>query len=185
MNQPSFTIAQVPLLAILVSTGACRTDDRRETSTNFDNYKPLAAAVAEADKVVLYEGLPHQAFERNLLDEELKTKKTVQHDGFPFYAEALQLKEADAKELTRLFTDASSFQPFTGHKKCGGFHPDYCIEWHVGPEVYRCLVCFGCHEVKVFGPKAGLYCDIRNQAYDKFKEVLQPYRKQRPEPNQE
>jgi hypothetical protein len=59
------------------------------------------------------------------------------------------------------------------------------VEWHVGKKVYRCLVCFGCHEVKVFGPKKELYCDIVKKAYDTYKEVLQPYRKHRPRTKEE
>jgi hypothetical protein len=180
MNRPLFLIVQIALWAIFVSPGFSREKDRRETDTNFDNYKSLAAAIAKADKMVLYEGLPHPLSEGKLLDEELKMKKTVRLHGFPFYARSLQLKERDAKELTKLFTDPNSFKPYRGPKKCGGFHPDYCIEWRVGKEVYQGLLCFGCHEAKVFGPKKELYCDIGKEAYDKFKEVLQPYRKHRP-----
>ncbi len=173
----SHGMAQITLVALLAGSGACQ---NRETGANFDNYKSLAAGVGKADKVVLYEGLPHQSIEKELLNEELKTKKTVQHHGFPFYSEQMQLKEGDAKKLTDLFTDSDSFRPFRGEKKCGGFHPDYCVEWQAGKEVYRCLVCFGCGEVKVFGPKAELYCDMTHKSCEKFKEVLQSYRKHRP-----
>lgn len=182
MNQLFFAIAPLSLAGFLAVAGGCHSNEPRETDMNFGNYTPLAAAVAKADQVTLYEGLPHPMFEKKLLDEELKNRKTVQHHGFPFYVEPLPLKERDAKELTKLFTDAKSFARFSGYKLCGGFHPDYCIEWHVGNEVYRCLVCFGCHEIKVFGSKSELYCDIANQAYSRFKELLEPYRKNRPKP---
>ncbi|QJW94473.1 hypothetical protein [Frigoriglobus tundricola] len=181
MNRPLMLSLYVALWGLLVVPDRAPGEDRRETDTTFANYKPLAAAVAKADKVALLEGLPHPMFEKKLLESELKTKKTVSHHGFPFYAEPVALKEADAKTLTKLFTDETSFKAFSGAKKCGGFHPDYCIEWHVGKDLYRCLVCFGCHEVKVFGPKTELYCDITKDAYDSFKTVLQPYRKNRPE----
>lgn len=154
------TIAVTLPWALVAILSPLPAQDRGETDTNFANHKPLAEAVARAERVVLYEGLPHQFFERDLLACELATKKTVRLHGFPFYAEVLPLKEADAKELTRLFTDVRSFQPFSGYKKCGGFHPDYAIEWHVGKEIYRCLVCFGCQEIKAFGPTKELYCDI-------------------------
>jgi len=33
--------------------------DPKETSTKFRNYRLLAAAVRKADRILLYEGLPH------------------------------------------------------------------------------------------------------------------------------
>jgi hypothetical protein len=35
-------------------------------------------------------------FEKKVLDKELKTKKTIKHHGFPFYAAPLSLKKGDA-----------------------------------------------------------------------------------------
>src|SRR5262249_3316064 len=61
------------------------------------------------------------------------------------------------------------------------FHPDYCAEWQDGKDVYQVLICFGCHEVKCYGPKVDLYCDINSEAYKEFEKVLKPYRKNRPE----
>jgi hypothetical protein len=181
MKQPSLTGARVALVAILLSTGSsCHLG----IDTSFNNHKQLAAAIANGDKVLLYEGLPHQTSEKELLSEELETKNTVQLNGFPFYAEPLPLKGGDAKKLTKLFTDSKSFEPHSDYKLCAGFHPDYCIEWQVSGKVYRCLICFGCYEVKAFGPKTELYCDIAKEAYDQFKEVLQPYRNQRPKPKE-
>lgn len=178
--------ARIAVLAVIavvlgvVGKEACPRNSRPETDTNFDNLKPLAAGIGTADKVVLYEGLPHQFNEPELLKHELQTKKTVQHHGFPFYTESLPLKDGDARELTKLFTEGNSFQPWRGEKKCGGFHPDYCLEWHAGGEVYRGLICFGCHEAKFYGPSVELYCDINQDAFDKLKAILLPYRQQRP-----
>src|SRR5688500_6369380 len=62
-------------------------------------------------------------------------------------------------------------------KGCGGFHPDYCVGWAVGNQVYRCLVWFGCGEVKVFGPASELHSNL--VARDALKRLL-PYRKNRP-----
>ena len=150
--------------------------------TNFANHGPLAERAAKADKIVLYEGLPHQTIESTLLKEELKSKKTVELHDFPFYADPLPISKHDGEKLTALFTDTNSFSPFVAEKRRGGFHPDYCIEWHVGHELYRCLVCFGCHEIKAYGPEQMVRCDIQNHAYEQFERVLKPHRKQRPRP---
>src|SRR5262249_38836674 len=95
--------------------------------------------------------------------------------------ETLTLKEEDAKKLTELFCAADSFEKYRGPKKCGGFHPDYCIEWQDGKDVYQVLVCFGCNEVKCYGPKSDLHCDVKKEAMEQFAKILKTYRKNRPE----
>jgi len=154
--------------------------NRPDTDTNFRNLSKLTSAVQNADSVVLYEGLPHQHNEQNLFEQELKGKKTVQIHGYPFYEEQLPVKDADAKKLLDLYCNPASFGPWMGEKKCGGYHPDYCIEWHVGQDVYQALICLGCCEVKSYGPKAELYCDIESDALTEFKTILKPYQKNRP-----
>jgi hypothetical protein len=153
---------------------------RPDTNTNFRNLTKLTSAVQDSDTVVLYEGLPHHLYEQNLLEQELKSKKTTRIHGYPFYEEILPLNNEDAKKLLVLYCDPSSFRPWMGEKQCGGYHPDYCIEWHVGPNVYQALICFGCCEVKSYGPRAEPYCDIQGDALDKFKSILKPYQKNRP-----
>jgi hypothetical protein len=169
-------LASVFLLALGVALAA----DPKETDTNFDNHKALAVAIAKADRVILYEGLPHQTFEQQLLQEELKNKKTVKLNDFPFYTETLSLKDADAKSLKALFIEAAAFKQYSGPKRCGGFHPDYALEWHVGKDVYRAQICFGCQEVKIFGPKSEVHCDMRPDTNKQLQATLKPYRKNRP-----
>ena len=101
---------------------------------------------------MLYEGLPNP-WNEITVKQELQEKSTFEDHGFPFYTGQLDLKPEDGKRLTGMFADSASFIQFRGVKACGGFHPDYLVEWHVGDEVYRVHFCFGCHEVKVFGPK--------------------------------
>src|SRR5262249_27059988 len=64
---------------------------------------PLRAftqAVRQADKVVLYEGLPHQFFEKRLLAEERRTRAVEELNGWPFYQEPLALPGRDAERLS-------------------------------------------------------------------------------------
>jgi hypothetical protein len=142
--------------------------------------KTFAQGVQQADKVVLYEGLPHQMFETKLLKEERQTKPVQELNGYPFYQEPLALSQEDAKQLSEMLSDSSSFRFFMGEKKCGGFHPDYCVEWQRGAECYRAALCFGCHEVKVFGPGIESRNDLSPRAYEKLKRILKGYRKNRP-----
>ena len=117
-----------------------------------NNPRVFTEAVRRADKVVLYEGLPHQFFEKRLLEEERRTKAVVELDGYPFYQEPLPLAAQDAEYLSELLSDPAAYQPWKGEKLCGGFHPDYAVEWHVGTSRYRALVCLGCGEFQLSRP---------------------------------
>jgi hypothetical protein len=138
------------------------------------------AGVQDADQLVVYEGLPHQLFEKELLDEERKTKETVIWHDFPFYRAPLDVSADDREKLRVLLGDAGSFRPWRGEKKCGGFHPDYLAEWRAGNTNQRFLICFGCREVKVYGPEEDSRLDLTSEAAEALKEVLGNHRKNRP-----
>jgi hypothetical protein len=137
-------------------------------------------AVPQAEKVVLYEGLPHQNYESRLLEEERRTKAVQDLNGYPFYQEPLTFIDGDAKRVSKILQDSGSYLPFSGEKKCGGFHPDYAVEWHVGAERYRALLCFGCDEVKLFGPGLKSRHDMERDAFEELQQILKGYRKNRP-----
>ena len=145
-------------------------------STKVEDVKPLIATVAKADKVILYEGLPHPLFEKKPLEEEKKAKKTIEIAGWAFYAEPLELKEGDGKKILDFVGSAKSYVAFSGEKKCGGFHPDYAIEWQVGKERYFVLVCFGCSEFKVYGQGKA----VRTDQGGELNKIIKGYRKNRP-----
>lgn len=144
---------------------------------------PLAKTFPSADTLVLWEGLPHQFNEGDVLAKELRSKKTVTLHGFPFYQEKLQLKEKDAAALAALFQDSASFRPMPWFavKGCGGYHPDFCLEWRTGGEVYQTQICLGCAEIKGFGPGIMIHAAITGDALQSFKWILRRYQKNRPE----
>jgi hypothetical protein len=137
-------------------------------------------AVRQADKVVLYEGLPHQLYESDSLEDERRTKPVKELNGYPFYQEPLTPTTSVAQRLSEILGDSATYQPFTGEKKCGGFHPDYVVEWHVGADRYRASLCFGCREVKLFGPGLEERHDLDKAAHKNLQELLKGYQKNRP-----
>lgn len=167
----------VGLFALVVAVST-RADGVPETSTKFDDLKPLIATLAKADKVILHEGLPSPS-DANFNNEKT-AKKTVTIANWLFYAEPLEFKGKDQSKLTELIGSEKTFMAFSGVKKCGGFHPDYALEWRVGKDTYYALICFGCHEVKVYGPGKGAYADIVRDGYNSLTALLKPYRKNRP-----
>jgi hypothetical protein len=112
------------------------------------------------------------------MENERKAKETFDLHGYAFYREPLVLKAEDAEKLKALLADETQFSPFEGEKKCGGFHPDYAVEWTVEGQVYQCLICFGCFEVKMYGPGGETRLDISKAG---LAGLLKPYRKNRPE----
>ena len=138
--------------------------------------EPLAF-LAKADQVTLYEGFPHPLFEAKLLKAELKSKKTIEIDSYPFYQEILQLNQENTDQLKNLIGKIKDVT--VGTKRCGGFHPDYAIIWHVDGKDYATLVCFSCAEVKFFEETSSVTYEL-NGFSDDFKNILQAYQKNRP-----
>ena len=140
----------------------------------------LLPTAAQAAHITLYEGLPHQQHEAAALATELATNPTVTLHDFPFYRDPLPLANEEAAGLKATLGDMQSFVPYSGSWFCGEFHPDYCVEWEADGEVYRCLICFGCSELKVYGPRRALHLEVRPEAEQALKRILTPYRKNRP-----
>ncbi|HWU89392.1 MAG TPA: hypothetical protein VN253_19160 [Kofleriaceae bacterium] len=145
-----------------------------------DSTGKLATAIDGADRMTLHEGLPHQHFERELLESERRSKPVRELDGYPFYQAPLALSAEDTKRLAQLLSDPATFQSFSGEKLCGGFHPDFAVEWQKGPRSYRALLCFGCGEAKLFGPGLDERYDLAKLAKSKLEALLGRYRQNRP-----
>ena len=141
--------------------------------------KSITTGVAAATSLTLYEGLPHQSSEAAQLKQELATKETVQRHNFPFYARPLPVDPADLPALRRLSSSPDSFRPYLGEKRCGGFHPDYCLTWKKEKSEYDLLVCFGCQEVHLYGPSDDVLLEL-GPAADELQKVLEKYHGQRP-----
>jgi len=139
--------------------------------------------VRRADRLTVYEGLPHPLYEEEAFRGELKAARTAQLCGFPFYREPLELKDEDARALRDLLGDASTYRAYSGEKKCGGFHPDYAVEWPSSGEVDRALICFGCSEVRIIRSRGGtFFYDLRRgrDRRPRLLDLLKAYRKNRP-----
>jgi hypothetical protein len=138
----------------------------------------FTSAVASAERPTLHEGLPHQMWESALLKAERRSKPVQELHGYWFYKEPLALSDEDAGRLTRLLVDPVTLARFSGEKLCGGFHPDYAVEWQQGSSTYRALIGLGCDEAKLFGPELDVRCDLRE--HDELAALLTKYIKNRP-----
>jgi restriction endonuclease len=156
-----------------------------EPKETFDaNLKLVREGIAKTKTVSLLEGLPHQLYEREALAKERKEQTTVELHGYPFYAEDRKVGDKEAKTLSTACTSAAAFERFEIPKPCGGFHPDWCIVFRGdgNEEVYRVLVCFGCHEARLYGPSTDVYTDLTEPAFKILQDTLKPHQKRRPKP---
>jgi hypothetical protein len=152
----------------------------QKTDANFANLPLLIEGIAKSRDVLLREGLPSEFWEPELRERELNQKATIKLHGYHFYDEPIAPKGTDGEHLTALFSDKKSFKRYAENKRCSGYHPDYCLEWKSGEVVTQALICFECREIKLFGPKYELHCDLSDEAETVLTELLSPYQKNRP-----
>ena len=152
----------------------------KPVSTDFKRLPSVLKVIPKTEEVVLYEGLPSDFWEPELREREASRKSTIRLHGYPFYDEPLALRPGDVEQVTALFCARGTFKHYRAQKPCGGYHPDYCVEWKTGAEVTRALICLECGEVKIFGPGAELHCDLIPEAGERLARCLKPYQKNRP-----
>ena len=140
----------------------------------------LLERIAAAKTVFLYEGLPHQMWERGELSQEKQQKKTRQLHGFDFYADPIPVNDPDAKLLFQLCSAPISYDRYGGVKACGGYHPDWCLVFGL----VEVLLCFGCDEARLYSPDEEIYTDFQapqpRKALKQLEALLKGYRKNRP-----
>jgi hypothetical protein len=149
-------------------------------STSFDRLPTVLAGIPKTGTALLYEGLPSDFWEPQLLEQELAQKKTVRLHGYPFYEELLAWQGTDGEQVTELLSARSSFAKFTSGKKGGGFHANYCLEWKTGEDLTHVIIALDYGEVKIYGPKSELHCDLSQEAAQKLRQILRRYRQNCP-----
>jgi hypothetical protein len=148
-----------------------------KTDTSFANLPLILAAIPRSADVRLYRGLPSEFWEPELRAQELNRSKTIRLHGYPFYDEPIPIQEADAGRLTTLLSSEATFRRHDGKKRCGGYSPEYGVEWKAGADSTRALICLECLEVKLFDAKHELYCDLNPEVRQSLESSLSRYRR--------
>ncbi len=152
----------------------------REVSTDFSRLRTVLEGLRKPGEIAIYAGLPSEFWEPQLREEEASRNRTVRLQGYLFYDDRLELKGEVVERLTSLLTAERSFQRRRAAKKCGGYDPDYCIEWKSNGSTTYILICLECGEVKLLGPRAELYCDLSPETGQNLDQWLKPYQKRPP-----
>ena len=139
----------------------------------------IRLAIAQAAKLTVYEGLPHQMFERDLLVAESKRKDTEMIGSFRFYNPSIAVN--NPKTLQRILASSDTIQIFQGEKLCGGFHPDYAVQWADEAGIsFNAQICFGCQEIIYSVGKNQYRYEISEDAIGQLRNELVTYANKRP-----
>lgn len=179
------SFALTVLMLIVIGCGSGQDQATALKNTDFNRLPQFLGAIGAATKTTVYEGLPHQYYEPSQLAQEKQSKKTLEICGFPFYSEAITPTAEHSAQLNSILGDSKNFSAWRGEKKCGGFHPDYAVEWDSPKGKVRALICFGCREVILSLPSVSVRCDIDNGVSHSLSGILGNYRKNRPPQGQE
>jgi hypothetical protein len=134
--------------------------------------------ILSVKQLEVYEGLPHQLHEKSLLTKELKRDDIVKFAGFPFYTPSVRTTQIAG--LIAVLSDKSAFKVYGGLKRCGAYHPDYCVSWKNGNKTYYALICYGCGELVFYDGRKPLIYDMQEGTLAKLKELLKGYALKRP-----
>jgi hypothetical protein len=175
-STPHISMKFISVILALVIILSARAED--EKSPTIEASAIYRTTVAAAKSIVVFEGLPHQRWDRELLAVEIQRKDTQKIWEYPFYAPSVAATNAD--DLRQLLSRSDSIVVYGGPKLCGGYHPDYCISWQTGETIYYALVCFGCHEIVLYDGKTPLIYDLDEKAFERYKKLLAVYEAKRP-----
>lgn len=118
-------IHTISLLASVLLVGSLSAQQPAPASEEASS--KIRQEMAKATTVNIYEGLPHQMFERDLLAAESKRKDTEKIGSYRFYTPAVAAKNPEI--INRILSSSDTIQVFRGEKRCGEFHPDYTVQW--------------------------------------------------------
>ena len=136
-------------------------------------------ALAGSKTLTLSEGLPHPAKEASLFAKEAKRRDIMTLADFKFYTPELKPDPQRDQRLRKLLADPASLAMWS-QKRCGGFHPDWVVNWRSGRKDIHALICFGCKEVMILSPDQQLRYNLTPAAFTKLQAELTPLKSKRP-----
>jgi hypothetical protein len=171
-------LARVAVLSAVLTAGA---DAHPHVEPPVEESKAERDALLTSKTLTLSEGLPHPAKEAAAFAREEKRRDTLTLADFKFYKPELKPDPARDQRLRQIISDPASLAMWT-QKRCGGFHPDWSVNWRSGRKDIHALVCFGCKELMILSPEQQLRYNLTPAAFKKLQAELVPLRAKRPGP---
>jgi hypothetical protein len=146
------------------------TNAAKENAEFMSKFAELLLALESAGDFKIYEGFPRT--EEKSSAESEKQNKSIKFEEWEFYFEPLEVQTSMVERLRSILVNYKGFQPYSGAKFCGGFHPDFCIEWNSSNnKTFRLFVCFGCHEVLFVSPDEKVSFDFSEETWKSFAQI--------------
>lgn len=140
--------------------------ENAEFLAKFNKYITI---ISQAKELEIFEGLPRGT--KQQLKKIKDENKTVEIDGWSFYAEPLKTKPSTIEDLRLALISYQLFEPYSGPKFCGGFHPDFCVEFKTDDKTYFVQICFGCEEAAFIAPSEKMVFDFNRTAWKTFADI--------------
>ena len=162
-------------LEIWASDGGMHRYDANDVfpDASFDNLDRMRESLQGIRELRIYQGLP------SVIRGDwpaCSPDSIVLIRGFQFHAGPAVLIGKRATEVVAILGDTSTFvRKGTGISRCGGFHPDFAVEWTVDKQRHRALLCFGCFDMKYAGPEATVLCEISSEPGERLRALLEPF----------
>jgi hypothetical protein len=157
-------------------------DDSPESEWKLQDISDFAAAVRGADSVVILEGLPYPAAEKEWYDHESKRKDLSWIHDYPFYRHPLKISDQDLREVKEILLDPGAhleFPKFMPSLLTEDFHPNYTVVWSKRGLQVGSLMDLSCRcEWKNFTQV--LYGRIAHEPYAKLSKILGKYHQNLP-----
>jgi len=146
------------------------TIQRAKANSEFmSQFSKYLKCIADAESLTIYEGLPRA--DGVGLKKIKDQNKTIEIDGWGFYAEPLTANGSMVEKLRSSLIDYKTFEPYSGGKFCGGFHPDFCVEWKTGSKTFYMQICLGCFEAAFIQPTGKTMFDFNDAAWKSFAQI--------------
>jgi hypothetical protein len=142
----------------------------------------LVAAIADARKVEIYEGLPNSEWDPSFKTESSRDD-IVRFHAVPFYAPAQTLKNEDFEAIAAFLKGPfpAVGAKFLPPKQCGDFHADFCVVFSSGAKKVGVMFCFTCADLVAFTDEAFWLVGIeKNPGLEVLKKTVFHYHSKRP-----
>lgn len=121
---------------------------------------------ADSQIASFHRGLPRNFDDTSEFLRAVWLSPTWSYHGYRFQFSEWRPSPAFRSLVHGALTQKQSFEAYGGPKLCGGYHADFVAEFTTSDGPVQFMVCLGCHEVLVFGPRGSSIVELSKKAYN-------------------
>ena len=150
----------------------------RQAAAAFTGLPDVLDRCRSASRTEIFGGLPHP--ETPEYAAESRRSDTFANHGFRFYSPRLNISQRTRKPFLSKISMPESYEPWSGMKFCGHFHPDLLIRFHDAAGVVDLHLCLGCYEARFFDGAITIHVDLNHEFREPLKVLEEKHRHTRP-----